>query len=86
MAKCGVEEDAQGARFPLIGGTCIVDPDGNVVAEAKTEADELLVCEVDLDVCKRGKGKVFAFERHRRTEHYGRIVEQTGVQEPDLLG
>jgi predicted amidohydrolase len=86
VAKCGVEEDAQGARFPLIGGTCIVDPDGNVVAEAKTEADELLVCEVDLDVCKRGKGKVFAFERHRRTEHYGRIVEQTGVQEPDLLG
>jgi predicted amidohydrolase len=85
VAKCGVEEDAKGGRFPLIGGSCIVDPDGNVVVEAQTEADELLACEVDLEVCRRGKGKVFAFERHRRTEHYWRIVEQTGVQEPDLL-
>lgn len=85
VAKCGVEEDDKGGRFPLIGGSCIVDPDGNVVVEAKTETDELLVHQVDLDVCRRGKGKVFAFERHRRTEHYRRIVDQTGVQEPELL-
>lgn len=85
VAKCGVEEDDKGGRFPLIGGSCIVDPDGNVVVETTTEADELLVHEVDLGVCRRGKGKVFAFERHRRTEHYRRIVEQTGVQEPELL-
>jgi predicted amidohydrolase len=85
VAKCGVEEDATGGKFPLIGGSCIVDPDGNVVVEAQTEGDELLVCEVDLEVCRRGKGKVFAFERHRRTEHYRRIVKQTGVQEPELL-
>ena len=85
MAKCGVEEDAKGGKFPLIGGSCIVDPDGNVVVESRTEGDELLVCEVDLEVCRRGKGKVFAFERHRRTEHYRRLVNQTGVVEPELL-
>ena len=85
VAKCGVERDGQGRPFPLIGGSCVVGPDGRVVVEARSEGDEVLVCEVDLEVCRRGKGKVFAFERHRRTEHYRRIVEQTGVVEPELL-
>ncbi|KIX99509.1 uncharacterized protein Z520_05085 [Fonsecaea multimorphosa CBS 102226] len=81
VAKCGVED----GKYPLIGGSCIVDCDGEVVVEAQTEEDELIVAEIDLGMCRRGKEKVFAFERHRRTEHYGRIVEQTGVVEPDLL-
>ena len=33
----------------LIGGSLIVDPDGEIVAEAKTEDDELLVHPCDLD-------------------------------------
>ena len=86
VAKCGVEEDEKRDRFPLIGGSCIVDPDGSVVVEARTEEDELLVWEVDLEACRRGKGKVFAFERHRRIEHYARITGQTGMVEPELLG
>jgi predicted amidohydrolase len=85
VAKCGVEEDGKRDKFPLIGGSCIVDPDGSVVVEARTEGDELLVWEVDLEVCRRGKGKVFAFERHRRIEHYVRITGQTGIVEPELL-
>jgi predicted amidohydrolase len=56
-----------------------------VVAEANTEGDELVVADIDLDECKRGKGKVFTFERHRRPEYSARIVEQTGVVEPPLL-
>ena len=81
VAKCGMED----GKYPLIGGSCVVDPDGEVVVEAKSEDDELIVAEIDLEMCRRGKGKVFAFERHRRTEHYGRLVEQTGVIEPELL-
>ena len=81
VAKCGMED----GKYPLIGGSCIVDPDGQIVAEAKTEDDELIVHEIDLENCRRGKGKVFAFERHRRTEHYGILVDQTGVVEPDFL-
>jgi len=81
VAKCGMED----GEFPLIGGSCIVDPDGIVVAEAQTEEDELVVAEIDLEACRRGKGKVFAFDRHRRTEHYGRLVNQTGVVEPEFL-
>lgn len=81
VAKCGMED----GKYPLIGGSCIIDCDGEVVVEAKTEDDELIVAEIDLGMCRRGKEKVFAFERHRRTEHYGLIVQQTGVVEPDLL-
>lgn len=81
VAKCGWED----GKFPLIGGSCIVDPDGEIVVEAGTEGDELIVWDCDLDYCKRGKETVFAFEKHRRTEHYGILVQQTGVQEPELL-
>lgn len=81
VAKCGMED----GKYPLIGGSCIVDPDGEVVVEAKTEEDELVVAEIDLGYCRRGKGKVFAFERHRRIEHYGIISSQTGVVEPALI-
>lgn len=81
VAKAGVED----GKYPLIGGSCIVNPDGDVVAEAKTEDDELLVHEIDLSLCRRGKGKVFAFEKHRRIEAYARLVEQTGVVEPEFL-
>jgi predicted amidohydrolase len=69
----------------LIGGTCIYDPDGQLMAETKTKGDELLVVEMDLARCRKGKDRVFNFERHRRVEHYGRIVEQVGVVEPELL-
>jgi predicted amidohydrolase len=57
----------------------IVNPDGEVVAQAKTEEDELVVADCDLDATKFGKQTVFDFHRHRRIEHYGRITSQTGV-------
>ena len=77
VAKAGDEDG-----FPLIGGSLIVDPDGVIVAEAKTEGDELLVHACDLDDTVFGKKTIFDFERHRRPEHYGRITEQVGVVLP----
>ena len=44
VAKAGVEDG-----HPLIGGSLIVNPDGEIVVEAKTEEDELLVHPCDLD-------------------------------------
>jgi predicted amidohydrolase len=73
-AKCGVEDG-----HPLFGGTMIVNPDGEIVAEAKTEGDELVIANCDLDATKFGKETVFDFQRHRRTEHYQRITSQIGV-------
>ncbi|GAA6005368.1 hypothetical protein JCM10207_002955 [Rhodosporidiobolus poonsookiae] len=68
---------------PLISGSMIVDPEGHIVAENKTEDDELVVADIDLDACQQGKTKTFAFEKHRRIEHYGSICERAGVVEPE---
>ena len=76
-AKGGVEDG-----YGLIAGSLIVAPDGKIVAEAGTEDDEILVHPCDLDACVFGKKTIFDFARHRRTEHYRRIVAQTGVIEP----
>lgn len=79
-AKCGIEDGGG-----LIAGSVIFDPNGHVVAESKTMEDELVIATIDLAKCRKGKERVFAFDKHRRTEHYKRLIEQTGVVEPPLL-
>jgi len=76
-AKCGVEDG-----HPLFGHSVIVNPDGEIVADAKTEEDELIIADCDLDATIFGKETIFDFKRHRRVEHYGRITGQTGVTLP----
>ena len=78
VAKAGVE-DGHG----LFGGSCIIDPDGTVCQQAVTDGDELLVHASDMDKALFGKQTIFDFKKHRRTEHYQRIVTQTGVIYPD---
>ncbi|CCE10013.1 N-carbamoyl-D-amino acid hydrolase (D-N-alpha-carbamilase) [Bradyrhizobium sp. STM 3843] len=78
VAKAGVEDG-----HPLIGGSLIVNPDGEIVAEAKTEGDELLVAPCDLDATRFGKETIFDFARHRRIEHYGLITSRTGAIPPE---
>jgi predicted amidohydrolase len=80
-ARCGLDD----GKYDLIGGSSIVDPEGHVIAEAKTVEDELVVAEIDLADCRQGKERTFDFARHRRVETYGPIGEQTGVVEPELL-
>jgi len=77
VAKAGIEDG-----HPLIGGSIIVDPDGEVVAEAKGEEDELIFCACDLDASRFGKQTIFDFARHRRIEHYGLICSRVGVVPP----
>ena len=78
VAKAGNEDGAG-----LIGGSCIVDPNGVVVAQAKTLGDEVITAEIDFDACRQGKEKMFNFAQHRRPQHYGRIVEQVGAVAPE---
>jgi len=78
VAKAGVEDGAG-----LIGSSVIVDPNGEIAAQAKTKEDELLVHDCDLDLCKHGKENMFDFARHRRPEHYGIITAQAGVTPPE---
>ena len=77
VGKAGVEDG-----HPLFGCSVIVNPDGEVVAETRTEEDELLVHACDLDATRFGKETIFDFERHRRIEHYGLIASQVGVVPP----
>jgi predicted amidohydrolase len=50
VAKGGAEDG-----YPMIAGSIIVNPDGEIVAEAKTEDDELIVVDCDLDATIFGR-------------------------------
>jgi predicted amidohydrolase len=77
VAKAG-DEDGSG----LIGGSCIVDPNGCIVAQATSLADEVITADIDPDLCRQGKEKMFNFAAHRRPEQYAVITERAGVVEP----
>jgi len=77
VAKGGAEDG-----YPMIAGSLIVNPDGEIIAEASTEDDELIVADCDLDATRFAKATIFDFDRHRRIEHYGRITSQTGIIRP----
>ena len=61
VAKCGVEEGCE-----LNGGSAIIAPTGEVVAQALTVDDELLVARCDLDLGRSYKTTTFNFARHRQ--------------------
>lgn len=77
VAKAGDEDGHH-----LMGGTCIANPDGEIVAELESEADGIVVHDCDLDATRFGKETIFDFARHRRIEHYDRITSQVGVELP----
>jgi predicted amidohydrolase len=77
VAKGGVEEGVD-----AVAQSCIIAPSGQIVAQAFTTGDEVVVARCDLDWCRRYKGTLFDFDRYRRPEVYGRITAQRGVEEP----
>ena len=77
VAKAG-NEDGSG----LIGGSCIVDPNGVIVAEAATLGDELVLADCDMELCRQGKSKMFDFGAHRQPAQYEAITGRAGVVEP----
>lgn len=76
-AKCGSEDG-----FHMIGGSAIVSPTGEIVAQSQTEADELIFANIDLAIGETFREHVFNFAKHRRPEHYGLITERTGAGAP----
>ena len=74
-AKGGIEDGVD-----TLAQSCIVAPSGQIVAQAFTNGDELVVARCDLDWCQRYKGTLFDFDRYRRPELYGRITAQRGVE------
>lgn len=77
VAKGGTEEGVDSLTQSMI-----VAPSGQIVAQALTTDDEVIVARCDLDWCQRYKGTLFDFDRYRRPEVYGRIASQRGVVLP----
>ncbi|HUF86306.1 MAG TPA: N-carbamoyl-D-amino-acid hydrolase [Thermohalobaculum sp.] len=67
-AKAGREEGCE-----LIGGTCIIAPTGEIIAQAQTRADELVMAAIDLDRCREIRDNIFNFALHREPEDYAPI-------------
>jgi len=80
VAKAG-NEDGSG----LIGGSCIVDPNGLIVAETQGLSDEVIVADCDLDLCLQGKTKMFNLALHRRPEWY-RLISEPTQNSPERSG
>lgn len=69
VAKAGVEDGVE-----LVGGSCIIDPQGEVIAKASSKDDELVAMRIDLDriIPMRKRWNFFA---RRHPEFYGLITE-----------
>lgn len=76
-AKCGFEDG-----FHMIGGSAIVAPSGEIVAQTQGESDELIFANIDLALGEPFREHVFNFAKHRRPEHYSLIIERTGAGPP----
>jgi len=74
-AKAGVEDG-----FRMFGNSVIVAPTGEIVARTASEDDEVVVHRCDLSLGEDLRRTMFNLAAHRRPEHYGLIVERTGVE------
>jgi predicted amidohydrolase len=77
IAKAGVEDGVE-----LIGGSCIIDPLGQVLARAATTGDELVPARLDLDQMTPVR-KRWNFLGRRRPEHYGLVLKPVTEKEPN---
>ena len=69
-AKGGLEEGVDS-----LAQSSIIAPSGQIVAQALTAGDEVVVADCDLDWCDRYKKTLFDFARYRRPEVYTLIAE-----------
>ncbi len=74
VAKAGSEEGCD-----LIGGSCIIAPTGEIVAQCKTLGDELIVHDCNLDRCREIQTNIFDFAQHREPGSYQLITATKGV-------
>ncbi len=69
-AKCGVEDGSF-----MLGQSMIVAPSGEIVAQARSVSDEVIVATCPVAETVPYRETIFSFEKHRRPECYGAIVE-----------
>ncbi|MDO9709288.1 N-carbamoyl-D-amino-acid hydrolase [Paracraurococcus lichenis] len=79
VAKAGTEDGHE-----LFGHSIIVNPQGEIMAQATSWHDELIVADCDLAMCALGRSTIFNFSAHRRPEAYERITAQVGSVVPPV--
>lgn len=79
VAKGGVEEGVES-----LAQSAIIAPSGQILTQAVSTDDEVIVARVDLDRTESYKKTLFDFDRYRIPEAYRRIAEQKGVIPPPL--
>ncbi|MEM1333510.1 MAG: nitrilase-related carbon-nitrogen hydrolase, partial [Actinomycetota bacterium] len=77
VAKGGIEEGVES-----LAQTAIIAPSGQIVAQATSIDDELVVARCDLDMCDRYKKTLFDFDRYRRPDMYSIL---TSPDAPSLV-
>jgi predicted amidohydrolase len=77
VAKGGTEEGV-----PSLAGSAIIAPSGEIVAQAASQGDELILARCDLDLTRSYKETIFNFARHRVPEAYRLITERKGAMPP----
>ncbi len=78
-AKAGIEDGCE-----VFDQSIIVNPAGEIIAEAGSWDDEMISADCDLGMCGPGRTPILAFDRHRRPEAYGRITGQVGAGAPPV--
>jgi predicted amidohydrolase len=76
IAKAGVEDGVE-----LIGGSCVINPVGQVLAKAATTGDELIVSRLDLDQMTPVR-KRWNFLGRRQPQHYAILLQPVTEKEP----
>jgi predicted amidohydrolase len=77
-AKAGLEDGQQ-----LIAGSCIIAPTGEILAQARTTGDEVVLAQIDLDDVFACRKVNFDFALYRRPDQYRLITERAGAIAPD---
>lgn len=77
VAKGGFEEGVES-----LAHSAIVAPSGQIITQAVTTGDEVIVARVDLDLTNSYKKTLFDFDTYRIPQAYWRIAEQRGVVPP----
>jgi predicted amidohydrolase len=75
IAKAGVEDGME-----LIGGSSVINPQGQIIAKASTTGDELITAVIDLDQMTPVR-KRWNFLGRRQPQHYGSLLDPVREKE-----